>query len=216
MRLPPTFIGAFLLCIAQMASSYAEDTFSNWEASFPVTAAPARVYYRAHYIDRRGESHELQVWRNGDRQVRRRTDAAIDLYADKDDAGNLDYRIVDHSRNVLIHADRLALYRVGRFPNWLGLAHVLDTPIGGYTITALPQPPQSTQFGECKWIRLQVDQLKTPSNICWSQAWGIPLMIKGLPDGKEDIEFSIEEVHEFQPNEDTIFMIDDKDLVDGF
>jgi hypothetical protein len=214
MRLSPVLIGGCLFCIAQMSSSRAEDIPSNWEASFPVAGAPTRVYFRAHYTDGRGESHELQVWRNGDREVRRRTDAAIDLYADKDNAGNLDYRIVDHTRNVVIHADRLALYRVGRFPNWRGLAHVLDIPIGSYMITALPQPPQSTQFGECKWIRLQVDQLKAPSNVCWSQAWGIPLMINGVPDGKEKIEFSIEEVREFQPNEDTIFIIDDKNLVE--
>jgi hypothetical protein len=214
MRLAPILIGACLLCFAQMSSSRAGDIPSNWEASFPVTAAPTHVYFRARYTDGRGESHELQVWRDGDRRVRRRTDDAIDLYADKDNAGNLDYRIVDHSRNVIFHADRLALYRVGRFPNWRGLAHVLDVPIGSYTVTALPQPSQSTEFGDCKWFGLQVDQPKTSSNVCWSQTWGIPLMINVVRDGKKRTEFTIEDVHEFQSNEDTVFIIDNKNLID--
>jgi hypothetical protein len=95
-----------------------------------------------------------------------------------------------------------------------GLAYVLDIPIGAYTITALPQPPQSTRFGECKWIRLQVNQLKTPSNICWSLAWGIPLIINGVRDGKEQTEFSVENVHEFRSSEDTILIIESKNLIE--
>jgi hypothetical protein len=213
MTLSRVLVAAGLLGIAPAFSGHAEDAVAKWEAAFSVAAAPTRVYFRARYIDGRG-LHELEVWRDGNRQLRRKTDAAIDLYVDKDNAGNLDYRIVDHARHVLIRADRMTMYRIGRFSGWNGLAHMLDIPAGSYEVTALPLPPESTRFGECRWFRLRVDQPARSNDVCWSRAWGIPFEIAAQRDGKRVTQFSIEDVREFKPQGDAVFAIDSRNLVE--
>jgi hypothetical protein len=205
-----------LLCIIQMLSQLAEGASPEWEAAFPSTAAPERVYFRAHYLDGRGQTHELRVWRDGDRRLRRRTDDAIDLYVDRDKAGELDFRIVDHRRHVVIRADRTSFHRVGRFSGWIGLAHVLDVPHGTYVVTRLSDAPASpTARDECAWFRLATRvPLPRVSEICWSRRWGLPLAIETTSGTEERLtQFSIDEVRAFEPDH-TTFAIDTSKFIE--
>jgi hypothetical protein len=212
MTLSHTLLAGGLLLI--VPALHAQEQLSDWEAVFPIAAAPARVYFRAHYVDGNGTSHKLQVWRDGDQRLRRETDDLMDFYVDRDAAGNFDYHIIDHARRILIHADRLTLYRLGRFPDWRGLAHMLDIPHAPYQLTILPRAAQSTLFGECKWIRLQAAESPSLDDICWSQAWGIPLTIEDDRDGERMTQFSIDDVHVLQANDENVFTIDNKGLIE--
>ena len=138
---------AGLLCLLGAALVRAEDVISQWDAAFPTRDAPQQVYFRAGYHDDVGRTHRLEVWREADLRLRRRTDEAIDLYVEKSGSGEYEYRLIDHDRKILIRADRTTLYRIGVFSDWIGLAHVLKVPRGGYRVTeAARQSPAPGPF----------------------------------------------------------------------
>lgn len=140
----------------QAMSLRADGPSSVWQATFPIAAAPAHVHFHARYLDERGAPHTLQVWRDGEQRLRRKSDAAIDLYAEQKAGSEIEFHIVDHSRGIVVRANRAALYRVGHFSGWLGLAHVLDVPHGAYMVRALAAPPEMKSGGPCHWYRLEV------------------------------------------------------------
>jgi hypothetical protein len=187
------------VCIAQSAPVRAEDPWSKWEAAFPTASAPQRVYFRAHYADESGRAHELQVWREGDVRLRRKTDAAIDLYLEKSASGEYVYRLIDHHRGIVARAERTTLYRIGVFADWAALAHVLNIPRGEYAVTAPPQSELPIR-DDCRWNRLEVmTPASSASDICWSAQWGLPLAIRT----KGESTFSVDEVRTFEPGPET-------------
>ena len=196
-----------LVCLGSAAAVRAQDATLDWKAAFPIAAAPSQVHFRAIYRDGFDRAHELEMWRQADFRLRRRTDGSIDLYVEKSASGEYEYRLVDHHRNILIRADRTALYRIGVFSDWIGLAHVLNIPRGEYRITPSARQSQASLRGECVWRRLE---LKLPSSaateICWSPQWGLPLEIGiGGNDGFQS-HFSVEEVGSFS-NAPEVFAI---------
>jgi len=206
---------AGLLCVLCIAMVRAEDASSRWEAAFPTRNAPQQVYFRAGYHDDFGRTHRLEVWREADLRLRRRTDEAIDLYVEKSQSGEYEYRLIDHDRKLLIRADRTTLYRVGIFSDWIGLAHVLKVPRGGYRVTAATRQSPASRRGECVWKRLErLMPVSSTTEVCWSSAWGLPLEI-GAPSEKDGWEsrFSVQEVGTFAPNPE-IFALAREGLVE--
>ena len=196
-----------LVCLGSATAVRAQDAASDWKTAFPTAAAPSHVHFRAVYRDSFDRAHELEMWRQADLRLRRRTDDSLDLYVEKSASGEYEYRLVDHHRNILIRADRTALYRIGVFSDWIGLAHVLKVPRGEYRITPSVRQSQASLRGQCVWRRLELT-LPSPAatEICWSPRWGLPLEI-GI-DGKDGFRshFSVEEVGTFS-NGPEIFAI---------
>jgi hypothetical protein len=185
---------AALLCIAQAMPVRAEDVSSTWEAAFPTRSAPQRVYFRAHYTDEFSRAHELQVWREGDVRLRRKTDDAIDLYLEKGGSGEYVYRLIDYHRKIVARAERTTLYRIGVFSDWAALAHVLKVPRGEYDVTVPPRSELPIR-DDCRWKRLEASTpAASASDICWSPQWGLPLAIRT----KGESRFSVDEVRTFE------------------
>ena len=206
---------AGLLCLLGAALVRAEDASSQWEAAFPTRDAPPQVYFRAGYRDDVDRTHRLEVWREADLRLRRRTDEAIDLYVEKSGSGEYEYRLIDHDHKILIRADRTTLYRIGVFSDWIGLAHVLKVPRGGYRVTAAARQSPASLRGECVWKRLELLMpVSSTTEVCWSSAWGLPLEI-GAPSGKDGWEsrFSVQEVGTFAPKPE-IFALAREGLVE--
>jgi hypothetical protein len=208
-------VTAALLCLVSAATLRAEEAASEWERAFPTRAAPAQVHFRAAYLDGSGRTHDLEVWREADVRLRRRTDDAIDLFVEKSQSGEYVYRLIDHHRNLLLHADRTSLYRLGVFSDWLGLAHVLNVPRGDYRVADAPRQSDASLRGECAWKRLE---RTTPSpgstEVCWSTQWGLPLEI-GTTDGSDGWKshFRIEKVGTFTAGPE-VFAIAPEGLVE--
>lgn len=203
------------LCLLCAATARAEDVRPEWEAAFPTRAAPPQVHFRAVYRDDFGGTHRLEVWRQADLRLRRRTDEAIDLYVEKSASGEYLYRLIDHDRKILIRADRTALYRIGVFSDWIGLAHVLNIPRGGYRVTAAARQSPASLRGECVWKRLElVMPAARESEICWSSRWGLPLEIgtQSEQDGWES-RFLVQQVESFAPGPE-IFAVAREGLVE--
>jgi hypothetical protein len=177
----------------------AETLSLEWGKVFTTNSAPGNVYFRARYLDQAGKSHVLQVWRQADLHLRRKTDDRLDLYLDKDASGKYDYRLVDYSRQVVISTDRANLYRMGILSDWFGLAHVLNSPGGNYTITPRREA-QTGADGKCIWYQLDIASPGSSSRICWSNQWGLPLAIRAKTNGDEwRTLFNIEEIRTFYP-----------------
>jgi len=206
---------AGLLCLLSAAAVRAEHASSQWEAAFPTRNAPRQVYFRAGYRDELGRTHRLEVWREADLRLRRRTDEAIDLYVEKSRSGEYEYRLIDHDRKLLIHADRATLYRVGIFSDWIGLAHVLNIPRSGYRVTQAARQSPASLRGECVWKRRELLMpVPDTSEICWSSAWGLPLEIGDNSDNDGwKSRFWIQEARTFAPAAE-IFSVSREGLVE--
>jgi hypothetical protein len=191
---------AGLLCLLYAAAVRAGDG-SPWQTAFPTAAAPPQVHFRADYRDAAGREHELEVWRQSDRRLRRTTDGAIDLYVEKSASGEYEYRLVDRSRKLLIDADRTTLYRIGVFSDWISLAHVLKVPHGEYRVTQADRQSPALPGGSCVWKRLEVMTLApSTSEICWSARWGLPLEIdSGNEQDGWKPDFRLQAVEPFAP-----------------
>jgi len=159
---------------AVLAAVLALSPALSWERVFSGRGAPASVYFRARYEDAQGQGHTLEVWRDGQRRLKRRTDDALVLYVTR--AGGEDrYDLVDLARGVRIKVDRTSLYRIGVFSDWSALAHVLVRPAGDAILTAAAdRPRQRTPAGECRWYRVE----PAGQEICWSARWRLPLYIQ--------------------------------------
>jgi len=214
---PLYFTGvAAMFCAMQAMPLLADGPSSVWEAAFPIATAPAHVHFRARYLDGHGRPQTLEVWRDREQRLRRKSGAAIDLYAEKKAGGEIDLHIVDHSRGIVVRANRAALYRVGHFSGWLGLAHVLDIPHGAYTVTALATPPEMKSGGPCHWYRLEVTvPARKVSDICWSANWGLPVEIKAVDANgtTSTVEFSVDAVEVFQPTDALFAFQNDKFVI---
>jgi hypothetical protein len=172
-----------------------------WDEAFPTAAAPRTVYFRADYRDGFGNGHQLQVWRDSDRRLRRRTDARIDLLVERNDDGEYGYRVLDHAQGTVIRADRTVLYRIGIFSDWRGLAHVLDRPRGPYRIARADPEAASMPQGRCDWYRLDVNSPSQAARVCWSMHWGVPLAIEApTSEGGWTRQFTVEDIREFEPD----------------
>lgn len=187
-----------LLFLLQAPTPQAETLPYEWGKVFATESAPENVYFRARYLDQNGKSHQLQVWRQADLHLRRRTDDLLDLYLDKNADGNYSYRMVDYARQVIISTDRANLFRIGIISDWFGLAHMLNFPRGNYTIT--PRQETATMPNKCTWYQLEITSSLSSSQICWSDQWGLPLSIQArASDGEWTTQFTVEDIHTFQP-----------------
>lgn len=174
-----------------------------WDEAFPTASAPSNVYFQGRYRDARGEHHRLQVWREADARLRRKTDEAIDVAVERDLSGRYVYRLADRGTGTVVAADRSILYRAGLFLDWRGLAHGLDVPRGPYRIAPIAVALKETAHGRCVWFRLETTQPSpSASDICWSSQWGLPLIIRAPGAGETD-QFRIEEVRTFLPDAST-------------
>jgi hypothetical protein len=193
-----------IVCAMQISPLRADGLSPAWESAFPIAKAPAHVHFHAHYLDGSGGPHTLEVWRDGENRLRRKSDDAIDVYAQQKAGGEIDFSIVDHSRGIIVRADRATLFRVGHFSGWFGLAHVLDVPHGVYMVSALMAPPEMKAGGQCHWYRLEItDPGRKVTEVCWSENWGLPAEIRALNASGtgSTVQFSVDSVEVFEPTD---------------
>ncbi|MDR0458368.1 MAG: hypothetical protein LBH10_04975 [Burkholderiaceae bacterium] len=168
--------GAALLC-ADMASA-ASAPGLTFESVFNTRGEPAALYYRATFAGA-GGAHTLQVWRDGQTRLRRKTDQAIDTYVVRG-ANNLpDYQmtVVDYRKRITTRINRDNLIQLGHFSDWFDLAHGLRHPAGAYRLVAAAAPAGApAPVAPCRWYALTQDGGDT-HRICWSARERLPLEI---------------------------------------
>lgn len=182
------------LALALPASAHAATSSLKWEDTFSLREAPKGIHIKASYVDGKGRSHDLEVWRDGDQRIRRRTDDKLELLAEKASSGEYAFRIVDLAKKRLIEVNRTNLYRIGVFADWPALAGMLTRPKGPHTLTPGSRPKERSQIGECRWVRLEI-RGSGPQEICWSDRFKVPLLIQTVaPAGGFTTVFQVKQV----------------------
>lgn len=139
-------------------------------------AEPASLHYQGVYLNQSGE-HQLEVWRKGDQQLKRRSDDSIETYV-KRSSGEAEYQmwVLDLNKKINTRIDRTNLYRIGSFTDWFDLAHGLRHPKGDYHLVSAAAPSLAPKaVAPCKWFDLT--QQGHTSHICWSDRERLPLQI---------------------------------------
>ncbi len=166
-----------LYATAATAKSDKSANTPAFETTFLSKGEPSTLYYRVQFAAG-GSAHSMQVWREGDRRLRRRTDDAVDTYVMRENVDPNDYQmiVVDYSKRITTRIDRNNLVRLGNFSDWFDLAHGLRHPVGPYQIAATDAPSKiDLPISACRWYEIQ--QGDATSRVCWSERERLPLVI---------------------------------------
>lgn len=174
---PKLFPGLRLAALCAAAAcwhAHADDL--RFEQAFDAGGGPAMLHYQASY-SAAGAPHRVEVWRDGEVRVRRRTDGRIEVHASRA-AGSADFAvsILDLEKRIHTSVSRDNLYRIGSFTDWFDLAHGLRHPRGPYRLASIAAPPEAgTPLQPCAWFELA--QGGQASRICWNARDRVPMLI---------------------------------------
>ena len=149
----------------------------DFDTVFATKGEPASLHYRVLYRAPDGV-HHLDVWRDGDRRLRRDTDGAVQSFA-VHKPGDPFYRLamLDRRRRLRTDVSRDAMYKIGSFTDWYDLAHGLKHPLARYMLAASKTAPAGLPAtpAACRWYDLV--QNGATARICWDPANRLPLQI---------------------------------------
>lgn len=166
-----------VLCAAVAVFVPAQAKDLTFEQAFHTKGEPQATHFEASYVAH-GATHQVEVWRDGERRIKRRTDDAAETYALRK-AGGPDFHlsVLDLKRKIRTDIDRDNLYRIGNFTDWFDLGHGLRHPVGEYRLVASDAPVSSEKPAEpCKWFSLT--QAGRLSHVCWSASSSLPVLIQ--------------------------------------
>ncbi len=171
-----------VLCAATAVSlpSFAKDLI--FEQAFTTKGEPVNAHFQAVFVSN-GAEHRLEVWRDGERRIKRRTDDAADTYAFRSgDSPEFRLSLLDLKKKIHSEIDRSNLYRIGNFTDWFDLGHGLRHPKGRYRVLNAGAPENAPKaIAPCKWADLEHEVQFT--HVCWSKKSGLPLLMLNR-DGK--------------------------------
>jgi len=170
-------LAAALACVMAAPAAVAGQPAPTFESTFQTGGEPPALYYRATFQGRDGP-HTLQVWRDGQTRLRRKTDEAVDTYVTRSAADPLEYQmtVVDYRKRITTRISRNNLVHLGHFSDWFDLAHGLRHPAGAYRLAASTAPANApAPISACRWYALT--QESDTHRICWSERERLPLVI---------------------------------------
>ena len=171
-----------VLCAAAAVSVAAHAKDLAFDQAFSTKGEPSSLHFNATFVTKDVE-HKLEVWRDGDRRIKRRTDDAAESYAfrmPRSDEFRLS--ILDTKKKIHTQIDRSNLYRIGNFTDWFDLGHGLRHPKGEYRIVNAKAPEGDAKpLESCKWYDIVQGQQAT--HVCWSAKSRLPMLIVAQ-DGK--------------------------------
>ena len=167
---------AMVLVAATAASGAAGAAGLTFGDVFSARGEPASLHYRLASRSA-GVGPRMEVWRDGDRRIRRDTDAAVTTFAFHR-PGDAGYRlsVLDRAKRIHTRIDRTNLYRIGEFADWFDLAHGLRHPRGAYRLARAAAPAGAPgPLRPCTWYGLAEGRRET--RICWDAVDRLPLLI---------------------------------------
>ena len=169
------------ICLALLGCAAATTAAAQplvFEKIFSPTGEPAALHYRAAF-KAQGTDHQLEVWRDGDRRVKRVTDQVLVSYGVRTPGDpNFQLQLLDLRKRISTHIDRTTMYRLGNFIDWFDLTHGLRQPKGSYRLERSTAPAGAVgPIGPCDWYTLT--QAGRATRLCWSRSERLPLLIVG-------------------------------------
>ena len=179
----------------------------RFDDAFAAQGEPESLHYLVLFRSA-GVVHRMEVWRDGDRRIRRNTDQALTIFAShKPGEAGYHLAVLDRVKHVRTDIERTNLYRIGQFADWFDFGHGLRHPKGAYTLTRLTPAPAMRAIRPCSWYALtQGDRV---TNICWDTGYRIPLLITGA-DGQPQWKVVVADRAVIPPAR---FAIDDRNYI---
>lgn len=167
------FIGAVAYSVSAINALANELQFDQ---AFSSRGEPPALHYQV-TTESKGVQHRLEVWRDGDRRLKRRTDDAMEIYVvRKARDGEFQLSALDLKKRIHTRIDRTNLFRIGNFTDWYDLAHGLKHPTGSYQLDRSPPVEgRPAALERCSWYDL--NQQGRITHVCWSETNRIPLLI---------------------------------------
>jgi hypothetical protein len=156
-----------------------------------------------------GREHRVEVWRDRDLRIARRTDDAVETHLSRR-PGDVEWSmtVLDLKRKIRTDIDRTNLLRIGHYTDWFAQANSLSRPRGAYRLVALSAAPAGVSpIAACRWYELTQDDRS--NRICWSAAQHVPLVIA---NGDGDIVWRVTRLTS-GPVPARVFAIDDRGFV---
>jgi hypothetical protein len=176
-RLRILVLGLAVFCVAAALSQAAHAKEPSFDDVFNTKGEPRLLHYQAVYRSS-GTEHSLEVWRDGDRRLKRRTDKNIESYLFRE-PGSTEFQmsVLDPKKKIRTRIGRTNLYRIGSQIDWFDMAHGLKHPIGPYTVAKAQTPAGAPKAVEnCQWYDLA--QGGRTTHICWSARDRLPVLIQ--------------------------------------
>ena len=193
---------------AQHAGAASPTRDVDFDQAFDIRSQPRHSHFVASYVVQ-GQSHRLEVWRDGDVHLRRRTDDRVEIVVARP-AGDSEWNmtVLDLKRRIRTDVARTNLIRIGHFGDWFGLAHGVAHPVGAYALKPIAAPADApAPAAACRWYRLT--QGERSSKICWSKAHGLALAIT---DAEDRLQWRVTSIDAKSLTPDA-FAIDDRGFV---
>jgi len=159
-----------------MSAAVAGAADLDFDKTFNAKGEAAQLNFSATY-SAHGAEHQVEIWRDRDQRLKRRTDGKLETYIFKPKKQD-EWRMVvlDLPRRIRTDIDRSNLYRIGHFTDWFSMSHALTRPSGSYLLAELKTAPSSAKpLSACRWYAL--NRSGVVSNICWSSELRLPLLI---------------------------------------
>jgi len=168
---------AWLCATGALAGAPSKAGGLTWEKTFGPAGTKSDLHLEARTEDPAGGTHALELWREGDRRLRRRTDGLLEVWLeDQGAAGAPAYAVtvVDRrSRTVRrVPVERAA--KLGPAFTWWPLAHLLPLPGPRYTLRKLPEPAKRVGGARCEGY-LFIPDGQPEQRICWSREYAVAL-----------------------------------------
>jgi hypothetical protein len=163
------------LCATSASPSLAEGL--SWDKAFGGRATKPDLHLVARSEDLAGGAHVLELWREGERRLRRRTDEALEVWSeDQGPAGAPAYAltVVDRRASTLRRLTVEGGVKLGPAFTWWPLAHLLPLPGPRYTLERLPERGLRVGSARCDWYRFVPAGLPE-ERICWSREYAVAL-----------------------------------------
>ena len=193
---------------AQPAGAASPARGVDFDQAFDIHSQPKQGHFVASYVAQ-GQAHRLEVWRDGDVHLKRRTDDRVEIVVARPaDDTEWNMTVLDLERRIRTEVARTSLIRIGHFADWFGLAHGVAHPVGAYALAPIAAPARvPVPVAACRWYRLT--QGERSSKICWSKAHGLAL---ALTDGEDRVQWQVTSV-DAKPLPADTFVIDDRGFV---
>ena len=172
--------GAGLMAIAASALASTSPPSLDFDRTFDTRDDGGQASWTAVY-EAGGATHTMQVWRDAESRLKRRTDDTIETYLTRA-PGDVEWSmaVLDLKRKIRTDVDRTNLLRIGHMADWFSSAHALVRPRGAYRLVATEAPAGVRPIASCRWYALtQADRRTT---ICWNAKARVPLLIEGDDD----------------------------------
>lgn len=170
MKLPALFVAGI------MAAANTQAADLDFDKTFNARGESPQLNFRATYSVN-GAEHQVEVWRDRDQRLKRRTDGKLETYLFKP-ARQAEWEMVvlDLPHKMRTDIGRTNLYRIGHFTDWFSMSHALMRPAGAYTLAPLSTAPTAEKpLAACRWYALT--QANAENRICWSKDLHLPLLI---------------------------------------